>query len=388
MSNAPTPPSGITLISNVPAPPSTNWVPWFVGGVALAAAGALSYVALQRRALRNPIADLGDPEVIHMSDGRLRYKFLHGIYIEKRLIAGTRHIEFTAWQVGEAGAKSRLLGTSSSMDGAKAIARERGESTQEFLARIGMRNPTITVSLTPEEQAALQRSIEKNQAALQSHIAKGQMTFGGSMVQAKPNPIGKYNISEFLWSSFISPAHRRALENDIRLHGHMRDKRTYDKWKRVLTKDAQRRWKANPIRSTHERREMEDLLQRYGYDPAYAADLRHEGMGPYELESRLKNRPGSIGSLEYTHNIHRIRRNPTDRRGTHSGGYAAYRAALADQLINRYGFTYGQASNILDMTSSEFPSAFAAGLYDHGVKVSTAARLIYKTVRMTTRPFT
>ena len=53
----------------------------------------------------------------------------------------------------------------------------------------------------------------------------------------------------------------------------------------------------------HELLEMKDLLKDKGYDPDYAIDLLEEGMGTKELESRLSHRPGSVGSLDYSHEI-------------------------------------------------------------------------------------
>ncbi len=50
--------------------------------------------------------------------------------------------------------------------------------------------------------------------------------------------------------------------------------------------------------------EMEELLSSRGYNPKYAQDLQDEEMGPYELEHILKNKPGSVGSLERTHGIY------------------------------------------------------------------------------------
>lgn len=50
-------------------------------------------------------------------------------------------------------------------------------------------------------------------------------------------------------------------------------------------------------------REMGKLLTAYGYDPEHAGRLSEEGMGPYELTDRLRHPPGTVGSLEYTHNI-------------------------------------------------------------------------------------
>ena len=49
--------------------------------------------------------------------------------------------------------------------------------------------------------------------------------------------------------------------------------------------------------------EMKELLERYTFNPLHAYALQREGMGPYELEDRLKHAPGSVGSLEYTHNL-------------------------------------------------------------------------------------
>lgn len=53
--------------------------------------------------------------------------------------------------------------------------------------------------------------------------------------------------------------------------------------------------------------EMSALLKRRGfaYPQLYARKLSREGVGPYELEHVLRFRPGSIGSLEYTHGFKR-----------------------------------------------------------------------------------
>lgn len=58
----------------------------------------------------------------------------------------------------------------------------------------------------------------------------------------------------------------------------------------------------NPARGTYER-EMGQLLWNHGYDPKHAKRLEAEGMGPMELEGRLKHKPGTVGSLERTHGI-------------------------------------------------------------------------------------
>ena len=54
--------------------------------------------------------------------------------------------------------------------------------------------------------------------------------------------------------------------------------------------------------------EMSDILSKYGYDPKEASRLAAEGMGPEELEHRIRTtEPGGVGSLEYTHRIHKRR---------------------------------------------------------------------------------
>ena len=53
--------------------------------------------------------------------------------------------------------------------------------------------------------------------------------------------------------------------------------------------------------------ELQAILKKHGYDPKDAAKLAKEGMGPEELEHRIKStKPGEMGSLEYTHNLKRI----------------------------------------------------------------------------------
>jgi hypothetical protein len=50
--------------------------------------------------------------------------------------------------------------------------------------------------------------------------------------------------------------------------------------------------------------EMQTILENYGYNPTDAYIFYREGIGPYELEYRIKTtQPGEIGSIEYTHNI-------------------------------------------------------------------------------------
>jgi hypothetical protein len=52
--------------------------------------------------------------------------------------------------------------------------------------------------------------------------------------------------------------------------------------------------------------EMQRDLIRHGYEPEHAWTLVDDGIGPYELRNRLKNKPGEAGSLERTHGIHKL----------------------------------------------------------------------------------
>ena len=52
-------------------------------------------------------------------------------------------------------------------------------------------------------------------------------------------------------------------------------------------------------------KEMEEILSKHGYDPKDAKALADEGMGPEELEGRVKMGPHGVGSLEYTHRLKR-----------------------------------------------------------------------------------
>lgn len=59
----------------------------------------------------------------------------------------------------------------------------------------------------------------------------------------------------------------------------------------------------SPRAARAELAEMEAMLSRHGYPSRYAANLRSDGMGPLELEHRLRTPPGNEGSLVYTHDI-------------------------------------------------------------------------------------
>lgn len=58
---------------------------------------------------------------------------------------------------------------------------------------------------------------------------------------------------------------------------------------------------------TTERTEMREILRRYGWrdDDDRLDLLQSEGIGPMELKSRAKIRPGETGALDVTHNLRR-----------------------------------------------------------------------------------
>jgi hypothetical protein len=65
-------------------------------------------------------------------------------------------------------------------------------------------------------------------------------------------------------------------------------------------------WQAEGAAHPGELKELEAILEAHGYDPKDAKKLNEEGMGPYELEHRIKSTSaGGMGSLEFTHGIHK-----------------------------------------------------------------------------------
>ena len=59
--------------------------------------------------------------------------------------------------------------------------------------------------------------------------------------------------------------------------------------------------------SADEVAEMIEIMKRHGYSAEDARKLSAEGMGPMELEHILRTtKPGGMGSLEYTHRIHKV----------------------------------------------------------------------------------
>jgi hypothetical protein len=81
----------------------------------------------------------------------------------------------------------------------------------------------------------------------------------------------------------------------------------WEKHKDVVKKQANEETSSHPPYVLHrELAEMKKLMSGHGYDPKDADSLQDEGMGSHELEHILKStRPGGVGSLEYTHKIHK-----------------------------------------------------------------------------------
>jgi hypothetical protein len=73
--------------------------------------------------------------------------------------------------------------------------------------------------------------------------------------------------------------------------------------------------KPKDARRAAEVAEMVDILSRARFqDPAgYAERLRAEGIGPYEVEDRLKHKAGDVGSLERTHGFVRLPKQHMDK---------------------------------------------------------------------------
>ncbi len=73
--------------------------------------------------------------------------------------------------------------------------------------------------------------------------------------------------------------------------------------KKAAAVDADKSAGAEPWKAA-ELKEMQDLLKKHGYDSKDAKKLQQDGMGPYELEHRIKTtQPGEMGSLEFTHGL-------------------------------------------------------------------------------------
>jgi hypothetical protein len=92
-----------------------------------------------------------------------------------------------------------------------------------------------------------------------------------------------------------------------------------------------------------EQREMEQILAAHGYDPKDARALQNEGMGPYELEHRLRTAPSGWGSLTYTHGL---KKNPEEEPGIGliGGLVIAATAGLIGFVIGKKGAQAAQAA--------------------------------------------
>jgi hypothetical protein len=69
-----------------------------------------------------------------------------------------------------------------------------------------------------------------------------------------------------------------------------------------------RRYGRSHTRDAELEAEMSAILAKHGYNPHDARMLVVEGMGAHELEHRIRSTsPGGMGSLEYTHNLQKLR---------------------------------------------------------------------------------
>ncbi len=85
-----------------------------------------------------------------------------------------------------------------------------------------------------------------------------------------------------------------------------------------------RSYRARRRRSTREsdHHYMTQILEFRGFatPAAYARILVREGVGVFELQERLRHAPGSVGSLEYSHNFKRRSTSRDPRRKTRKAG--------------------------------------------------------------------
>lgn len=103
---------------------------------------------------------------------------------------------------------------------------------------------------------------------------------------------------------------------------------------RIAAEEALLALDARPLRehglNLEERHAMRTLLSAKGFDPREAERLQAEGMGPGELEGRLRHAAGTVGSLDYTHNLQRITP-PRPAASVERANEAADRAARASK---------------------------------------------------------
>jgi hypothetical protein len=108
------------------------------------------------------------------------------------------------------------------------------------------------------------------------------------------------------------------------------------------------------IASAHpnELSELEKILKENGYDPKDAKKLNEEGMGPHELEHRIKSTPpGASGSLEYTHRIHKVKSSSKSPYAPPSGEEKPMKtAARIRQLAVKYASNPALAYDLVELS--------------------------------------
>jgi hypothetical protein len=128
-----------------------------------------------------------------------------------------------------------------------------------------------------------------------------------------------------------------------------------------------------------ERAEMEQILRKHGYDPKDATKLLEEGMGPHELEHRIRStKSGQMGSLEYTHRMKKLdrpegslARGPQRSSGTVDGGLI--RRALRDVHLSEKSHTnpkgHGRAQAAAHAIANHGLSSEETDILLHGLSI-------------------
>jgi hypothetical protein len=124
--------------------------------------------------------------------------------------------------------------------------------------------------------------------------------------------------------------------------------------------------------SPSEMPEMESLLKKHGYDPKDAKRLQAEEMGPEELAHILKTtKPGAMGSLEYTHNLKKIK---TARSAMTAEQIAERLFKSANALFDFRGRTLREDFDILQEAYDDATGMVTQGMYaDPEVKATKDA---------------
>lgn len=133
----------------------------------------------------------------------------------------------------------------------------------------------------------------------------------------------------------------------------------WEKNKDVVKKQANKEASAR----LHELREMKTLMSDHGYDPNDADRLQDEGMGTYELEHILKTtHSGGMGSLEYTHKIHKKQASTT---------------SVADQAI-RSRFEEGKPADPTENMDPEDSKKWKQQTDEHKDEFKSASHDVWK----------